>query len=174
LDLPVKLALLKQLAQYKATEFRLLLLHVLPIVLCLLPHQIYDNFLLLHCGIRILYCPQLVKNPANVQFARTLLVNFVTSSKSLYGEAFLVYNVHNLIHLADEKLRFGPLDVFSCSPFENQIGILTRLVRPTNRALSQLAKRIMERRNHNFTKPINHPNGMFHQHNNGPTPPYSH
>ena len=161
---------LKQLAQYKATEFRLLLLYVLPVVLCLLPHQIYDHFLLLHCGIRILCCPQLVKNPANVQFARTLLVNFVTSSKSLYGEAFLVYNVHNLIHLADEVLRFGPLDVFSCAPFENQIGILTRLVRPTNRALSQLAKRIMERRNHNFTKPINHPNGMFHQHNNGPTP----
>ncbi len=52
---------LKQLAQFKASEFRLLLLYVLPTVLSLLPNEIYEHFLLLHCAIRILSFPERVK-----------------------------------------------------------------------------------------------------------------
>jgi len=161
---------LKELGRYKATEFRLLLLYILPVALSLMPQGLYDHFLLLHCAIRILSCPRLVMDRANVEYARTLLVNFVTSSPTLYGYEFLVYNVHNLIHLADEVLRFGPLDVFSAAPFENHIGVLTNLVQPTNRQLAQLAKRLIERRN-NGTKKQKYslPTGMFQTHRNGPT-----
>lgn len=163
---------LKQLARYKASEFRLLLLYILPVALSLLPKELYEHFLLLHCAIRILSCPKLVRERENVEYARTLLLNFVTSSSRLYGDEFLVYNVHNLIHLADEVLRFGPLDVFSCAPFENHIGMLKNLVQPTNRPLAQLAKRIMERRFNNIRRSANtKQTGMHQPHNNGPTIP---
>lgn len=94
----------------------------------------------------------------------------MSSLSGIYGDEFLVYNVHNLIHLADEILRVGPIDVFSCAPFENHIGVLTRLVQHTNRALAQLAKRIIERRNHNINKPFTFQSfRMYQPHNNGPT-----
>ena len=80
-----------------------------------------------------------------------------------------MHNVHNLIHLADEVLYFGALDVFSCAPFENHIGVLTRLIQPSNRPLAQLAKRIMERRNHNINKPIkSQPFKIYQAHDSGP------
>jgi hypothetical protein len=64
------------------------------------------------------------------------------------GDSFIVSNVHYLIHLADEVLRFSlPLDVLGCSPFENKIQVLNNVVRPTHRPLAQLVKRVLEKTN---------------------------
>ena len=133
MNLPEKLVLWSNLHNSKLLNF-VFFYFVLPTVLSLLPNEIYEHFLLLHCAIRILSCPERVKIRSNVEFVRTLLLNFVKSSKDIYGDAFLLYNVHNLIHLADEVLHFGALYVFSCAPFENHrfpyptlhIGVLSR------------------------------------------------
>ena len=43
------------------------------------------------------------------------------------GKNFLVYNVHNLIHLHQDVEYFGEtLDAYSCFPFENHLQVLKR------------------------------------------------
>jgi len=41
--------------------------------------------------------------------------------KVLYGPGMMVYNVHGLMHLADDVRVFGALDNFSVFPFENKL-----------------------------------------------------
>lgn len=137
---------LDDLSRYKATELRLLLLYVLPVVLIPLPQELYRHFLLLHCAMRILACPVTVQHKTNVKHAKTLLIRFVEGCSEFYGDAFLCYNLHNLLHLPDEVFRFGALDFFSCFFFENCLLKLTNLIKPGRDPLPQLVNRIMEKR----------------------------
>jgi hypothetical protein len=40
-------------------------------------------------------------------YARELLFYFVKTSELIYGETFVSYNVHSLIHIADDVENFG-------------------------------------------------------------------
>ena len=87
--------------RWKATEFRQLFLFTGPLVLKdALPEVLYHNFLLLHVAISCLVHPYYCKLYCN--FARELLVLFVKHCQEVYGQEFVVYNVHNLIHLPDD------------------------------------------------------------------------
>ena len=88
-----------------------------------------------------------------VDFAEKLLKEFVAHSCKLYGPEFCVYNVHNLIHLADDARNFGPLDNVSCFPFENLLGKLKRLVRSPNLPLQQVINRLREQQSCNAQRP---------------------
>lgn len=53
-------------------------------------------------------------------FTRTFLCLFVQNCKFIYGESFTVYNVHNLIHIADDAQNYTcTLNETSCFSFEN-------------------------------------------------------
>ena len=71
-------------------------------------------------------------------FAEKLLKEFVTHGCKIYGPELCVYNVHNLVHLADDARKFGPLDNISCFTFENLLGRLKRLVRSPHLPLQQV------------------------------------
>lgn len=152
-DIPVEFARktrsLAELSRYKATELRLLLLYILPVVLAEsdFPPQIHHHFLLFHCAIRCLSVPSLVSHLGNIEFVRARLVEFVESCITIYGEKFVPLNIHNLIHLPDEVIKFGALLIFSCFPFEDHLQKLIGLVRRCRNPLQQLAKRILEMRN---------------------------
>lgn len=78
------------------------------------------------------------------QLAKDCLKRFSFLFGKIYGKNQLVYNVHSLIHLADDCIIHGPLDSFSCFPFETYLGKLKTLVRSSNRPLAQLVRRISE------------------------------
>lgn len=80
-------------------------------------------------------------------YSRTLLRHFVAESRKLYGPHFVSYNVHGLIHLPADVMRFGPLDTFSCFPFENYLQQLKRKVRRSSNPLAQVVKRLSESSN---------------------------
>ena len=133
----------KELARWKATELRLFLLYVGPVVLKKnLPSHLYDHFMLLHVGIKILATDTLCREFND--YAKQLLILFVRQCKDFYGDKFLSYNVHNLIHLADDVLNFGPLDAFSAFPFENHLQSIKRLLRKHDKPLPQVIRRIQE------------------------------
>ncbi|XP_072375756.1 uncharacterized protein [Diabrotica undecimpunctata] len=135
---------LSELARWKATEFRTFLLYLGPVVLKgTIPVAIYEHFLLLHCAISILISKQRLSD-IGVNYADTLLKTFVTHCSKIYGQIYLVYNIHYLCHLSDDVLHYGPLDQFSAFPFENALNQIKRLVKSTTNPLAQICNRLIE------------------------------
>ena len=78
-------------------------------------------------------------------YSREILEWFVIESIELYGNTFQSYNVHSLVHLCDDVIRFQlPLDALSAFKFENYLKTLKRFVRNANNPLAQIVKRIKE------------------------------
>ena len=84
---------LSEIDHFKATEFRLMLLYTSVVALRnKLKHVFYYNFLLLSVVMHILLSPRYCSDYC--EYARQLL--FVTNFSDLYGDHFVVYNVHTL------------------------------------------------------------------------------
>jgi hypothetical protein len=137
---------LTDVAHWKATEFRLFLVYSGYFVLLNnLKDILFDHFMCLSVAVSILLSDHLSTDPTYRQFAHELLLHFVSKSSELYGEEFLVYNVHSLVHLADEVEAFGKLDNSSAFLFENFMQHLKRMVRSARNPLVQVAHRLKER-----------------------------
>lgn len=163
---------LQFLEQWKVVEFRNFLLYYGPLVLQgNLERKFYDHFMKLSAAIAILACPDYAVH--NVDLAEHLLQEFVAEAGSLYGKGIYVYNVHSLLHLADDARRFGPLDDFSAFVFENFLYKLKTLVRTKARALQQVIKRLSEKRflSNVSTGSLNSYPRLSGEHSNGPVPP---
>ena len=48
-------------------------------------------------------------------YSKQLLHHFVSESLKLYGPDFVVYDVHELVQLPDDVLRFGPVKTSAIS-----------------------------------------------------------
>ena len=135
---------LNELMRWKATEFRQIVLYTGCVVLNgILSTPLYDHFLVLVCAIRILICPQLAEEYAD--YANDLLHLFVRDSEKFYGKDILVYNTHSLLHLAGDVKNLGPLDSFSCFPYENKLGELKKLIRKPQFPIQQVVNRMAEK-----------------------------
>lgn len=138
---------LEEVTQWKATEFRLLLLYLGPAVLQYFlskSHMIHFNAL--NCAVRILCDPR--ECIRNNRYAQDLMIFFVDNMELLYGKETLIYNVHNLIHISTDVLNHGPLDSFSCFPFENFLQKIKLMIKGGAQPLAQVMKRITERSIH--------------------------
>jgi hypothetical protein len=111
---------LNSVAFWKATELRLFLLYAGIVVLEGITAQpFYRHFIKLCVAMRILLSNNQLEN---TKIAQQLLKQFVESSIKLYGLSFISYNVHCLLHLADDYVKWGPLDNVSCFSLENYLG----------------------------------------------------
>ena len=134
-----------EVLRWKATEFREFMLYSGPFVLNgILPTDLYDHFMLLFTSMRLLVSKELASHTESCDYAKGLLLKFVLDAQFLYGKEILVYNVHNLVHLADEVKRLGCLEDFSCFVFENKLGQLKKLIRKPQYPLQQILRRLSE------------------------------
>ena len=134
---------LNELDRWKATELRLFLLYVGPVVLLKhIPVEMYQNFMLLSVAIHFLTNECLCQPYAD--YANELLVNFVQHFGKLYGSDMFTYNVHCITHLTADVKIHGSLNKISAFPFESFLGIVKRLVRKPGFALEQVVLRIRE------------------------------
>ena len=136
---------LREVDRWKATKFRKFLLYTGPVILLgKVSERVYRNFMLFAVAIYCLssdsYCN------THCQYAGDLLRIFVEEFGCIYGRDMLVYNVHCLVHLADDVKRFGSLDRFSAFPFESFLGKLNRMVRQPKFPLQQIIRRLSERK----------------------------
>ncbi len=130
-------------AKMKCTEWRQIRLYTGPVVLInhLSPDR-YAHFLTFHVATKILSSPRFYRKYIN--YAKELLLTFVRNGVILYGNTFCVYNIHNLIHIANDCENFGPMQSFSAYPFENHLGVIKRLSRKSEKPLQQVVKRLAE------------------------------
>ena len=137
---------LAEIARWKATELRQFLLYTGPIVLKgILPEVLYKHFLCFHVAMKLLSSEEHCRKWNS--YCERLLTHFVKESGKLYGPQFISYNVHCLVHLPADVLKFGPVDVFSSFPFENFLQHLKRRERHSKNPLSTLVKRLTELKN---------------------------
>jgi len=128
---------------WKATEFRTFLLYTGPVALKgLLPSHMYSNFLALSVSIFICLSPTLCV--LYTDYVEKLLKFFVADYSAVYGPNQVVYNVHCLVHLAQDVMRYGSLDNVSAFPFENYLGHLKTLVRKPHNPVAQIVRRLAE------------------------------
>lgn len=129
---------------WKGKECRTFLLYTGPVALKYnVKKFVYDNFMLLSVAIRILCDENLVET--HRELANKLLIAFVKSFKKIYGACFVSYNIHNLIHTANDTQQFGKTDNFSAFPVESFMYQIKRLIRKGNRQLQQVTNRLMEK-----------------------------
>lgn len=130
------------LDRWKATEFRNFLLYIGPVALRnFLNEECYKHFLLLHFSIYILSSPRFLHN---IEHASLCLKRFVNECTVLYGEHFLTYNVHVLLHLPYFCEKYGPLQTWSCFPFESYLSQLVSRIRSPSLPIQQLKNRVAE------------------------------
>lgn len=79
-----------------------------------------------------------------IDIAEKLLSKFVKDARPLYGDEFIIYNVHNLLHISSDARLYGTLDEFSAFPFESYIGYLKNMIKSHKLPLQQLSNRIQE------------------------------
>jgi len=131
------------LHRFKATEFRFFILYSGPIITYnILDSVKYDHFILLHVAITIFSSASLIKSYLHV--TEESIRQFVCKAPKIYGEDFVVYNIHLLLHLCTDVQIYGPLDRYSCFPFENYLQSLKRRIRSKRLPLEQVYNRIAE------------------------------
>lgn len=141
---------LKEIDHFKGTEFRTLLLYTgFPAFESVLTRDQLKLFLLLHAGIFILLSKFCADSNWN-NFARELLTRFVKKASEMYGHEFVTYNVHSLIHLPDDAVVHGDLELCSTFKFESFMQTLKRMLHSHSFFLEQVAKRIVENSLLNF------------------------
>lgn len=128
---------------WKATEWRQFLLYSGPIAIdgCI-PEEMFKNFLLLSIGMRILLDERLCQS--QVDLAEKFLIGFVRHFMQLYGPSLVSYNVHSVIHLADDARNHGPLDHVSAYPYENNMLPIKNCIRKPSHVLAQVIRRTLE------------------------------
>jgi hypothetical protein len=134
---------LSEVDRWKATEFRQFLLYTGQFALKdILPDPLYQHFMCLSVSINILVSENLSER--HKDYAGQLLKYFVEQCKDLYGDEFLVYNVHSLIHLKDDVEEYQSLDNCAAWVFENYMQQLKKKVRSGTNPAAQLVKRVLE------------------------------
>ncbi|KAJ8669395.1 hypothetical protein QAD02_000654 [Eretmocerus hayati] len=132
------------LSKWKATEYRLFLLYIGPIVLKgTLPKHLYKHFMMFSVGCRILCSPNSCLK--YLEHARTYLTAFVELPKKYYGLTSQIFNMHSTVHLADDvgnmKCDLSHLTAF---PFENYLRFLRKKIKGGFNPLVQLCNRVAE------------------------------
>lgn len=144
-DVHRQLRSLKYKKYFKATEFRTILLYVgIVIFKDSLPERIYEHFLRLFLGVRLSSCRAYVAKNNLKKLARLLFSEYCIGFADIYGQNSVVSNVHNVVHIADDVERFGPLTEFSTYPFENFLRLLKLNTQPSKTPLEQITRRLAE------------------------------
>lgn len=139
---------MEEVPRFKATEVRQFLLYTGVVLMKqFLTADAYHHFLKLSVAYRLL-SQKILKD--NVDLAGQLLQEYVEDYTLYYKKEYIRYNIHSLLHVADDVKLHGPLPNYSCYKFEDKIRQLKKMIRSNNRVHQQLFNRIRERQNIGF------------------------
>ncbi|KAF6741626.1 hypothetical protein DFP72DRAFT_244939 [Ephemerocybe angulata] len=135
---------------YKAREYLSYVYGMLPgLLVGVLPDKYHKNFCLLLRGIRLILQRKITKE--ELILAHESLVTFCLEYEELYVQRnpervhFVRYCIHNLLHLASETVRIGPLCLLAQWTMERAIGYLTQELRQPSNPYHNLSERGLRR-----------------------------
>ncbi|KAJ8050003.1 hypothetical protein HOLleu_03009 [Holothuria leucospilota] len=123
---------------WKATEWRNFLFFSPLLLMNILPDTYLRHWWLLVYAIFNLSSENL--SVAIINKSKAALLKFVIKVESLYGTEHVSYNVHQLTHLAQYALNWGPLWATSAFPFESNNQVLKRFCHGTKGIGNQIMK----------------------------------
>lgn len=125
---------------WKASEYRTWwLFYSLPTLVNVLPQKYFNHWLLLVYSIFTLLKDKISKLDI-IELCTVLLKMFCSDIDHLYGQEQLTFNVHQLVHLPLSVERWGPLWATSAFRFENNNGLLLKLIHGTQQISMQIVK----------------------------------
>jgi len=172
IEFPRKGRSLEECPRFKATEFKLMLLYTgLVIFKQILSKNNFYHFLTLHVATIIMCSNEFCKRKDMVNYAKNLMKCFVETSIDIYDQDFASYNVHNLLHIHEDVIRFGNLNEFSAFPFENYMIQFKKMIRKKEKPLEQIIRRVSEYNNIPRLENQSENNIVGKEHYNGPLLP---
>ena len=106
--------------------------------------ELFQHFLTLDVAMTILLQESHDLRLTYLPYAKDLLQYFVHNHKNSYGSTFTVYNVHNLLHIADDWENFNcSLNDISCFANEKFLQRIKKCVRNSINPAAQVAKRTL-------------------------------
>lgn len=105
--------------------------------------------MLFACAIRILSS---IQHRHLINITDDLLRLYVENFTNIYGKSSCSYNIHNLLHLANDSKMYGTVDEFSCFDFESKLGWMKSIIKSGYKPLQQVAKRVESQCNHELSK----------------------
>ncbi|XP_044169373.1 uncharacterized protein LOC114951105 isoform X2 [Acropora millepora] len=132
---------LKDIRDWKASEMKsFLLYYAIPLLYEILPKCYLDHLMLLVGGGHLLLRSSISYQDLND--AGGFLKLFVAQSSTLYGDQFMTYNVHQLLHLKSDVENLGPLWTHSCFFFEDLNGDFRDLFHGTQNINGQILQAV--------------------------------
>lgn len=133
---------LEHIKRWKGVEFRTFLLYIGIVVLKnFLSIDIYEHFLTLSCAVTI--CSSVVYKKY-IPIATDMFQEYAEHYKEFYGEGTISSNIHNLIHVTGDVMRFGNLNQNSTYMFENCLRHMKLSIQQCNKPLEQIVRRVAE------------------------------
>ena len=127
-----------QRAYWKGSEWHWWLLLYCPVILHgLLPLRYFRHLLLLVNAVNLLTKSSIQR--CEINQANACLSKFVKYFQQLYGDVNMTYNVHQLSHLTQTVIDWGPLSSYSTYVFEGFNQVLLKLFHGTQAVPSQIA-----------------------------------
>lgn len=136
---------LNQLADYKASELKYILLYYFPICLIgTIPQRYVTHFQLLSSSVYTLLKSKITSRELTETEEKWR--GFVDIFQVFFGKTNMVMNIHLLMHLVESVRNLGPLWSHSAFPFEKNNGCLLKLVKGTTDVIHQISnKYIMQK-----------------------------
>lgn len=141
---------------WKASELRSFLLYWgIPVLSGVLRNEYMVHYVLLVQALNILLKTKISKTEIDV--AERLLLRFSQQWDQLYPVRRMTLNLHQLVHLADDVRKLGPLYGHSCFFFEELNGFLMKQISGTQHIDNQITtslcfyQKLPELRHESFT-----------------------
>jgi hypothetical protein len=131
---------LKDVAYWKANEWKTWLLICIPVLQGILPDPYLGHLSKLIVSVSLLISDKV--SAEDIASADRLLSQFYNEAASHYSDAVLTYNMHLLTHAPDCVRRWGPLWGYSLFQFEHANGIIGGLFKGTRGVAMQIVKNL--------------------------------
>lgn len=130
-------------ANWRGSEWRSwLLFYSVACLMDFLPDEVLKSYMLLVRATYILLRTDITED--DLIQCEIDIIQYVGDCQKYYGNRFMTFNIHSLLHLSESVRQNGCLWATSAFPFESQIGQLKKVVTGPKGVVDQISNRMLQ------------------------------